>query len=145
MTTLFDKYSDDYEAAMRRANGFLGHSHDFFTLAKTERILALLRREYASVNSLQVLDLGCGIGKTDRFLAPPLQGLVGLDISAKSIAKAQRDNPSVRYQVYDGRTIPFPTTHSMRHSPSACFIMSSRPVASPCCGKCAGSSNPMAS
>ena len=23
MTTLFDKYSDDYEAAMRRANGFL--------------------------------------------------------------------------------------------------------------------------
>lgn len=107
MPSLFDQYSAGYEAAMRHANGFLGHDHDFFTTAKTDRILALLRRTCNNLQELQVLDLGCGVGKTDRFLAHSLPHLVGLDVSSESIAVAQRSNPTVRYQVYDGRSIPF--------------------------------------
>ncbi len=108
MSTLFDQYGESYDAAMTQSIGFMGQSHDYYTQAKASHILSILRRRLGDPRQLAVLDVGSGVGKTDRFLAPPIGHLVGVDISGASIERARRDNPAIRYEVYDGHQLPFP-------------------------------------
>ena len=51
----------------------------------TSEILALMRYwELFDANSI-VADIGCGTGRFERFLAPHVRGIVGLDISGKML------------------------------------------------------------
>jgi len=104
---LFDHYGQTYDEAMRKSIGFMGQSHEYFTAYKADGIVELLRQHVGPPPQLQVLDVGCGIGKTDRFLAERLGGLTGVDVSTESILRARSDNPTVRYESYDGRHLPF--------------------------------------
>ncbi|MBP9572770.1 MAG: methyltransferase domain-containing protein [Kiritimatiellae bacterium] len=108
MSTLFDQYGENYDAAMTKSIGFMGQSHDYYTQAKAVHILSILRRHLGAPRQLAVLDVGSGVGKTDRFLSGGIGHLTGVDISATSVERARRENPSVRYEVYDGRQLPFP-------------------------------------
>lgn len=107
MKPAFDAYGDRYDDVMKESIGFLGRQHEFYTRIKAECLLERLRRLYGATDSLRVLDIGCGTGKTDGFLLASLGELCGTDISSASIERARRDHPQVRYEVYDGRRLPF--------------------------------------
>ena len=107
MKPTFDEYGESYDEVMKKSIGFMGHKHDYYTQAKADRLLGNLRKLYGETRTLRVLDVGCGIGKTDGFLAPHLGQLCGVDISSASIERAHRENPQVQYEVYDGRSLPF--------------------------------------
>ena len=108
MKTDFNRYADRYDDAVRTSISFIGQDVDFFTEAKARHLLKLIEREFDDTSQLAALDVGCGVGLTDHFLAPSLGLLQGLDVSERAIEVAARKNPSVRYAVYDGRSFPFP-------------------------------------
>ena len=104
---LFDEYGETYDDAMKKSIGFMGQNHDYYTVAKVDRILDVIQRHLGDPRHQRVLDVGCGVGKTDRLLAPHLGSLTGVDVSSASVDRARRDNPQVRYEAYDGRILPF--------------------------------------
>jgi SAM-dependent methyltransferase len=56
-----------------------------------------------------VADIGCGIGRMDEFVAPYVQSLVGIDVSAEMIKKATARLAhlhNVRFVECDGYTLP---------------------------------------
>ncbi|HNX52441.1 MAG TPA: class I SAM-dependent methyltransferase [Pontiellaceae bacterium] len=107
MKSAFDAYGESYDDVMKKSIGFIGQKHDYYTQAKADILLDSLRRQYGATRQLSVLDVGCGIGKTDGFLSPDLGKLTGVDVSSASIERARRENPDVQYEVYDGRSLPF--------------------------------------
>jgi len=107
MKPVFDSYGESYDDVMKKSIGFMGQNHDYYTQAKADCIIDVLHRHLGDTKRLHVLDVGCGVGKTDGFLFKNLGKLSGTDISAASIDRARRDNPQVNYEVYDGRTLPF--------------------------------------
>lgn len=107
MKPLFDEYGETYDAAIQKSIGFMGQNHDYYTIAKVAHILDVLRRRSGDLKNLQVLDVGCGVGKFDRFLAPAFRTLTGIDVSPASIERARRENPQVHYVSYEGQTLPF--------------------------------------
>ena len=67
--TDYDQYRDRYRRDLDSALSFSGASHDFFTRAKAEELLRLARLHLGDSGQLDALDVGCGIGLTDRHLA----------------------------------------------------------------------------
>jgi SAM-dependent methyltransferase len=53
------------------------------------------------------LDVGSGVGLVDRFLAPAVPNLFGVDIEEGVVSKAAVNNPGVTYSVYNGEHLPF--------------------------------------
>jgi SAM-dependent methyltransferase len=107
MKPAFDEYGESYDEVMKKSIGFMGRNHDYYTQAKATCILDVLRRKFGDTKKLQVLDVGCGVGKTDGFLFFDFGKLSGVDVSSASIERAQRENPMVHYEVYDGQALPF--------------------------------------
>ena len=56
----------------------------------THEIVRVLRAWGLLGEGRRVLDLGCGIGRVTRAIAPELAGVVGIDISEAMIAEARR-------------------------------------------------------
>lgn len=106
MPELFDDYADDYGKHVQNAITIPGLKHEFFTETKARHILAAAE-SLGPAASLTFLDVGCGVGETDSFLAPRVGRLYGIDVSEDSIERARNANPDCRYQVYDGQRIPF--------------------------------------
>ena len=104
---VFDEYEGVYSDTVNRSIAFTGMNVDFFTKVKADYILDLCRDAFDGSHSLNVLDIGCGIGNFHPILAPRFGALTGVDISAGSIEKARQRNPSVNYRVYDGEHLPF--------------------------------------
>jgi SAM-dependent methyltransferase len=74
----------------------------------TQDVIALMRDAQLLGRNRDMLDLGCGIGRFVRALAPELRHVTGLDISAKMIEEAQRrctDVANVRLAVTNGRDL----------------------------------------
>ena len=64
---------------------------DSLTLAAaTDEILSWLRRERLFATGMDVLDLGCGIGRMIAALAPHARSVLGLDVSAEMVREARR-------------------------------------------------------
>jgi SAM-dependent methyltransferase len=103
----YDRYRDSYEAELDRAVGFTGKRHDFFTEAKAIELLRLARRQLGDLGALDALDVGCGIGLTDRYLAGGFGSLTGVDVSPGVLERAEETNPWARYVLYDGERLPF--------------------------------------
>ena len=69
----------------------------------TERLRAFAAR----CGEGPVLDLGCGAaGHVGRFVADHGVGVVGVDLSERSVALAARLNPSMRFVAGDARALP---------------------------------------
>ncbi|MBV9124633.1 MAG: class I SAM-dependent methyltransferase [Planctomycetes bacterium] len=103
----FDAYKDRYREAVQSAIAFAGMNVDYCTEAKAEALLEICRRRLGATSRLQVLDLGCGVGLSDSYLASAFRTLWGVDVSPECLATAARRNPGVHYQVYEGDTLPF--------------------------------------
>lgn len=107
MNTRFDPHAKRYRDAVQESIDFIGQSHDFFTESKADWLLWLLRRHVGNPAGVRALDVGCGVGETDAYLAPALAELHGVDVSGESIALAAERNPRVQYRTYDGRALPY--------------------------------------
>ena len=107
MTAEFDRFRESYDAELQRAAGFAGQEPSFFTKVKAEELLDVVRRRVGEPSELGALDVGCGVGLTDEFLAPSFRELHGVDVSPGMLATARRENPAVEYHLADGRTLPF--------------------------------------
>ncbi|MBI4532288.1 MAG: class I SAM-dependent methyltransferase [Candidatus Latescibacteria bacterium] len=107
MKTDFDRYKDRYREAVQKSIAFAGQDVDFFTEVKAGHLIGLAERYVGDPKNLRVLDVGSGVGLTDCLLATSFGALYGVDIAEGVVEKAAQTNPSVDYQVYDGKVLPF--------------------------------------
>jgi SAM-dependent methyltransferase len=103
----FDRYRDSYNRDVERAISFLRQEHSFFTEAKARILLDLAARQLGPVRELSALDVGCGIGLTDSYLAGEFGRLEAVDVSEAVLDRAVAANPGVTYQLYDGQRLPY--------------------------------------
>jgi SAM-dependent methyltransferase len=107
VTTEFDSYRESYEAEVQSSIDFIGQEVDYFVEAKARKLVDLTRRWLGDPSRLAALDVGCGIGATDRHLSGRFAELHGVDIAVELIERASAENPSVAYQAYDGERLPY--------------------------------------
>ena len=103
----FNEYTKDYSRHVSEALSFSGKEHDFFLEVKARHLIEIARRHFGRTSGLAVLDVGCGVGLMERFLAPHFGKLRGVDIAAESIREARRNVPGVQFLEYDGSALPF--------------------------------------
>ena len=103
----FDAYRTNYSDAVNDSISFSGLDVDFFTRAKAVRLVDLFDRMIAAPNSLSVLDVGCGVGSYHSLLRGKIGQISGVDPSSECIAEARKNNPDVKYKVYDGDILPY--------------------------------------
>src|SRR5579863_2487404 len=96
MSTLpeFDYFASSYDSDLNQALAATGEDKQYFANGRVEWLRRCMNR-YAEKPRL-ILDYGCGIGDTCWLLAKAFEArsVVGLDISARSIAEARRRNQS---------------------------------------------------
>jgi SAM-dependent methyltransferase len=56
--------------------------------------------------ALTALDIGCGVGVTDRYLVDRFAKVVGVDIFDGVLERAAVANPQAEYRLYDGHRLP---------------------------------------
>src|SRR5690606_7777112 len=104
----FDRYRHTYSDTVNQALIVPGMDVDYFTRVKAEMIVDFAKGLPNSLESLDLIDVGCGIGNYHPLLKGRFRRLVGVDVSFASISKAKENNPEIEYQVYDGLTLPYP-------------------------------------
>src|SRR6266540_6931224 len=88
-----DSYVDDLDAAVR----FSGKDHTFFARRKADELLELAERYVGPPRTLNVVDVGCGIGLTDVFLAGRFASVTGVDVVPGVLERAAARNPDAQY------------------------------------------------
>jgi predicted TPR repeat methyltransferase len=76
---LFDNYADKFDA----------HLQQVLEYDIPEKLAALVKRHSPNAGQWRVLDLGCGTGLVGSVISPLAEQLVGVDLSAKMLEKAQ--------------------------------------------------------
>src|SRR5262249_26296192 len=105
----FAPYRESYRQEVEDAISFSGQSLEFFSRAKARHLLELAARHWGGPAELDALDVGCGVGETDRFLDGKFRTLVGVDISAGLLEAAREQNRDVEYRDYQPDE-PLPAT-----------------------------------
>jgi SAM-dependent methyltransferase len=104
----FDEYSDDYRDAVEESISFVGADLEFFTQAKAEALLDLVRERVGEPGRASFLDVGCGPGETDRLLKGKVGRLAGVDVAPRMVERASRLNPWAEYRSFEpGGSLPF--------------------------------------
>ena len=103
----FDHHADTYREDVENAIAWSGKDVDYFAEGKANLLVAVAERRLGDPGKLRALDIGCGVGVTDRFLAGRFGALHGVDIAADAVEKARKANPEVHYESYDGGVLPF--------------------------------------
>jgi SAM-dependent methyltransferase len=103
----FNTYKDTYRETVEESIAFSGRGVDYFAEHKALHLVDLARRHLGDPSALSALDLGCGIGATDAFIAGSFGDLHGADIAAEAITRAADANPGVTYTPYDGVSLPY--------------------------------------
>lgn len=105
MTNLetFDHYAEEYDAALEQGLAVSGEDKSYFAhgrVAWLSRCLQQMRQHPKSF-----MDFGCGTGSAAPYLldVPGAESLVGVDLSPKSLAVAERTHGSerARFQLLD--------------------------------------------
>jgi SAM-dependent methyltransferase len=105
--TQFDAYRESYRADLEEVLPIGGKDMDRFTEAKARHLLGIAERELGGAAGLDVLDVGCGGGETDRFLDGRFASLSGTDVSQGLLEVAREVNPAVDYRAGDGERLPY--------------------------------------
>ncbi len=103
--TEFDSYARTYSERVNQALAFSGFKLDYFTKVKTNYVLDIVGKAFS--READLLDVGCGIGNCHAALRPFVHTLTGVDVSAASIEVARASHANVRYEAYDGLSLPF--------------------------------------
>lgn len=104
---VFEQLKDRYASEVQKSISFVGKDLDFFTQVKVRNLLSLASRLLGDTSMLRVLDVGCGVGLTDRYLVSEFGELSGVDIAPGVIEKARDSVPLGHYQTYDGKNLLF--------------------------------------
>lgn len=81
---------------------------DFFTRLKSRVLLELASARVGDPSRLELIDVGCGPGETDRFLQGAVKRLAGVDVSRELIESARERNPWAEYETIKlGARLPF--------------------------------------
>src|SRR5262245_60689680 len=105
--TDYDRYREQYSQDLDHAVSFAGVPHDFFTRARADELLRLARLHLGDPARLEALDVGCGIGLTDRYLTGRFRALTGTDVSPGLLETGARDVPGVHYGLAERDRLPF--------------------------------------
>lgn len=105
-TADFDTWKDSYRDEVEKVVAFSGQDADYFTELKARALTDLVRRRVGEPARQSILDIGCGVGVTDRYLVGEFGHVVGVDIFEGVLEQATRANPDAEYRLYDGRTLP---------------------------------------
>lgn len=91
MSEQFDQYANNYDNLVNSALSATGERKDYFAQARAQWLAKYLNKGATTVESL--LDYGCGNGANAPALIQELElaSLVGVDVSAESIAAARRN------------------------------------------------------
>jgi ubiquinone/menaquinone biosynthesis C-methylase UbiE/glycosyltransferase involved in cell wall biosynthesis len=103
----FDEYAKVYEDSVDRSVSFTGRDSAFYARRKVEILEDIVRPGLGSLQGVKLLDVGCGTGTTDRYLARRVRTLHGVDISEEMLVKAQCNVPKAEFAWYDGEKLPF--------------------------------------
>jgi SAM-dependent methyltransferase len=103
----FDRHADTYRDDVENAIAWSGKDVDYFAEGKANLLVDLAQRRLGNPATLRALDVGCGVGVTDRFLTDHFGELHGVDIASDAVEKARETNPRVHYESYDGGALPF--------------------------------------
>ncbi len=103
----FDEHATLYEDTVDRSVSFTGRDSAFYARRKVEILEDIVRPGLGSLQGLKLLDVGCGTGTTDRYLAPRVRHLHGVDISEEMLFKASENVPKAQFSWYDGEKLPF--------------------------------------
>lgn len=106
----FDKFSRNYDLIHNKNIRISGESSDYFSEYKVKELNSFFLKHKLD-KAVKILDVGCGIGKIERFLFSyfPAAITYGIDPSSKCIEQAIHACRSKQeiLQVYDGENIPF--------------------------------------
>jgi len=109
---VFDKYAENYDEGHAKAVALSGFKPDYFHEYKFKELARYLKKKGLGDKKLKLLDFGCGIGLSAKFLRKylPKVSVYGIDVSKKEIrvAKAKNKNlKNVKFASFDGFNIPF--------------------------------------
>lgn len=107
----FDTHATAYDETTNESISFSGLKVDFFVRAKAQHILTEAKAHFADIAQINVLDIGCGVGKYHPLLRNDFKSISGVDVSEKSIKIAKKNQPSINYQIYKGQRLPFEDNH----------------------------------
>ena len=96
-----------YESQMHDAIGWLGQEHDVFLRIKAEHMIALAQERLGQLSDRRLLDLGCGVGLMHQHLGRAFGSITGTDPDDEAVETARISNPSVHYEQFDGKRLPF--------------------------------------
>jgi SAM-dependent methyltransferase len=103
----FDNYVETYQKEVQSSIDFIGQNLDFFIELKANIIIRIASKYFNNPESINILDIGSGIGLTDHHLSKFFKNLHGVDIEEGVIKKASEYNPGVKYGLYSGLNLPF--------------------------------------
>lgn len=106
---VFDRHAAHYRQAVDESIAFTGRDATFFAQRKVTFLRRLLLDQGRSLRQAKVLDVGCGTGIADRYLAGEVAELHGVDVSDEMIAEARRNVAQATFRLYDGHTLPYPS------------------------------------
>lgn len=114
----FDRFADDYTALLDKGVGISGFRSSFFDERKVAEMRAVLHMHGREASPLNILNFGCGIGKSEPYLVQsfPRAEITSLDISHKAIEVARQNNaglPRVHFDTFDGHHIPSSHTYDV--------------------------------
>ena len=104
---IFDTHSETYDSVTNGSIAFSGLKVDFFVRAKAEHLLSECNKRFGATDSLDILDVGCGIGKYHGLLRPRVGSVSGVEVSASSLDIARNNHSDIDYRHYNGARLPW--------------------------------------
>lgn len=94
----FDHYAEEYDSALEQGLAVSGEDKHYFAQGRVRWLSHCLQQMQQYPKS--VMDFGCGTGSAAPYLLDVLgvESLLGVDVSAKSLAVAERTHGSERAQ-----------------------------------------------
>lgn len=103
----FDAVQSGYEAIVEQSISFSGLKHDFFMAAKADLLQDIVARHFDTPKALDLLDIGCGVGRLHPHLQGKFASITGSDVSDKSVKRARRDNAFASYDTSGPQGLPY--------------------------------------
>ncbi len=94
--TEFDRYADDYDAALAQGLSVSGEDKNYFARGRIAWLASCLRQRQTTPET--VMDFGCGTGSAVPFLFEMLnaKSVIGVDVSTKSLKRARELHEDAR-------------------------------------------------
>lgn len=109
---VFDQYAQNYDEGHVKAVAISGFTPDYFHEYKLKEMVNFLEKEGLHKKKLKLLDFGCGIGRSAKYIRQylPNISIYGTDVSKEEIKVARKNNKNqknVTFTPFDGLNIPF--------------------------------------